>query len=80
MGMIYGAVSEPRRAGKKIAGFSAVTVIENGDVADQLLDRKKHPEVAGRAGEDAPVAADQYQALNRFRDRATSLSSGEGDW
>jgi hypothetical protein len=30
-------------AGKKISGFNLCTVISKGDVADQLLDKVKHP-------------------------------------
>lgn len=33
--------------GAKIAAFAAVTVIRDGDLADQLLDRVKHPEWHG---------------------------------
>ena len=35
-------------AGKKISGFNLCTVISKGDVADQLLDKAKHPQWNGQ--------------------------------
>lgn len=46
--IISGAVLGLAGPGRKIAAVMACTVIRVGDVADNLLDRKRHPEWSGR--------------------------------
>jgi hypothetical protein len=45
--ILAGSILNLAGPGKKIAGLAAVTVIRQGDMADSLLDRKKHPEWKG---------------------------------
>jgi len=45
--LIAGAILGLAGPGKKIAGVMPCTVISPGDLADQILDRKKHPEWRG---------------------------------
>lgn len=45
--VVAGAVLGLAGAGKKIAGFMPCTVIQAGDMADNILDRNKHPEWRG---------------------------------
>lgn len=44
---IAGAILGLAGPGKKIAGLAPVTVIQEGDMADRLLDREKHPQWQG---------------------------------
>ena len=46
--LIAGAVLGLAGPDKKIAGFMPCTVIREGDMADRILDRMKHPEWQGR--------------------------------
>lgn len=47
MSTIMGAILGLAGPGKTISGFAAITVVQKGDVAEQLLDRKIHPEWQG---------------------------------
>ena len=47
LGVLNGAVLGLAGPGKKISAVATVTVIQNGDLADQLLDRAKHPDWQG---------------------------------
>lgn len=46
--IVAGAVLGLAGPGKKIAGLMTVTVIREGDMADRILDREKHPQWQGR--------------------------------
>jgi len=77
--MISGAVLGLAGPGKKICGIMPCTVIRTGDVADNLLDRVKHPEWNGERtrlmyahpadekkwAKYAELQADSYRAGNR---------------
>ena len=52
--LIAGAVLGLAGPGKKIAGFMPCTVIKEGDMADRILDRMKHPEWQGRRTKMVP--------------------------
>ena len=45
--ILAGSILNLAGPGKKIAGLAALTVIRRADMADSLLDRKKHPEWKG---------------------------------
>lgn len=47
LAMLAGAILNLAGPGKRIAGLMPCTVIQPGDVADQILDPKKHPEWHG---------------------------------
>lgn len=46
--ILSGAILGLAGPGKKIAGIMPCTVIQEGDLADRMLDRQKHPEWQGR--------------------------------
>lgn len=45
--ILSGAILGLAGPGRRIAGLAAVTVIQEGDLADQLLDRDRHPQWQG---------------------------------
>ena len=86
MGTINGTILGLGGPGQRIAALCAATVIQRGDVADQLLDRKKSPGWQGFTGrlmvsmptkknlwdEYAEILSDDLR-LERGRDRATKF-------
>jgi hypothetical protein len=56
--VITGAILGLAGPGKKIAGFMPCTIIHKGDLADELLDREKHPAWHGST----------FHLVNRFPD------------
>lgn len=81
LNVINGTVMGLAGPGKQMSGFACVTVIQEGDVADQLLDRDKYPDWAGErfklvyqwpSDEKAVDLWDKYGVL-----RAEGLKTGE---
>lgn len=79
MKLVTGAILGLAGPGKKIAAAMPCTVIETDDLADQLLDRKRHPEWNGKRcrlvyqwppSEEAKKRWDEYADIRR-RDLAT---------
>ncbi len=72
--LISGAVLGLAGPGKKIAGFMPCTVIRRDDLADRILDRKRHPSWQGErmqmvyrwpSSEEAKKLWEQYTTLRR---------------
>jgi hypothetical protein len=69
--ILAGAVLGLAGPGKKIAGIMPCTVIRPGDVADNLLDRQKHPEWHGTRTKLVyafPTAEKLWEAYRQLRD------------
>jgi len=77
--LLSGAVLGLAGPGKKIAGIMPSTVIRPGDVADRLLDRKKHPEWQGERTKMVYSFPTNEKLWARYAERlAESLRSGRG--
>src|SRR5690606_33699187 len=66
--------------GKRIAGLAAVTVIQQGDLADRLLDRDKHPQWQGertRAAYQWPKNDALWREYVEFRKQAQRDHDGD---
>ncbi len=76
---VCGAILGLAGPGKKIAGVMPCTVIAPGDMADQVLDRQKHPEWQGERTKllyKFPDATTLWEEYTRVRDE--SLRAGNG--
>ena len=75
---VCGAILGLAGPGKKIAGVMPCTVIAPGDMADQVLDRQKHPEWRGERTKllykfpDATTLWEEYQRIRADSLRANS--------
>jgi hypothetical protein len=77
--VLAGAILGLAGPGKKIAGIMPCTVIRPGDMADAILDRKKHPEWNGTRTKMVyafPAAEKLWEEYGRIR--AESLRAGHG--
>ena len=63
--------------GKQIAGFAAVTVIYENDVASRLLDRERSPEWRGDTCSLVPVMPKNMDWWYKYRDRRGELARNE---
>ena len=67
--------------GKKISGFMPCTVIERGDMADQVLDRQRHPAWRGERWKLVYAWPDRWDELwagQYAKIRADGLRAGDG--
>lgn len=79
LGVLSGAILGLAGPGKKIAGFAAVTVIAKNDVADQILDRKKHPEWQGERVKLLKSLPSNSKLWEEYAEhRGQSLREGKG--
>ena len=77
--ILSGAVLGLAGPGKKIAGLMAVTVVREGDMADNLLDREKHPRWQGERTKMVykfPENEDLWEEYNKIRE--DGLKDGTG--
>lgn len=76
---LAGAILGLAGPGKKISGLTCCTVIRPGDVADQILDRKKHPEWNGERCKmvySFPANEKLWEEYREIRDEG--LRNGDG--
>lgn len=82
---ISGTVLGLAGPGESISGFATVTVIEPGDVADQLLDRDKYPDWQGERFKlvyewpTHPSAVDHWERYQTARSEGMKLGRGLAD-
>ncbi len=76
---VNGAILGLAGPGKKIAGVMPVTVIAKGDMADQVLDRKSHPEWQGERIKLLRSEPTDTKLWEEYAEhRATGLREGRG--
>lgn len=74
---LAGAVLGLAGPGKKIAGFMPCTVIREGDMADVILDRGKHPEWSGERWKLMYLFPTNMELWDKYREiRAESMRQG----
>lgn len=79
MGTLSGAILGLSGPGEKITCFAAVTVIAKGDLADQQLDQKLHPEWQGRRIKLLKSLPTNIKLWEQYAEvRANSLRQGRG--
>lgn len=77
--VLAGAVLGLGGPGKKISGIMPCTVIRPGDMADNILDRDKHPEWNGERTKMVYSFPDNEKLWQRYAEiRAESLREGRG--
>ncbi|MEZ6100274.1 MAG: terminase gpA endonuclease subunit [Pirellulaceae bacterium] len=77
--VLAGAVLGLAGPGKKISGIMPCTVIRPGDMADNILDRDKHPEWNGERTKMVYAFPDDEKLWQRYAEiRAESLREGRG--
>jgi len=77
--ILAGAVLGLGGPGKKISGIMPCTVIRPGDMADNILDRDKHPEWNGERTKMVYAFPTNEKLWERYAEiRAEGLRSGEG--
>ena len=79
--ILAGAVLGLAGPGKKISGIMPCTVIRPGDMADNILDRDKHPEWNGERTKMVYAFPANEKLWTRYAEiRAESLRIGHGGW
>lgn len=79
-GILAGAILGLAGPGKKISGIMPCTVIHPGDMADKILDRKKHPEWQGERTKllyEFPRRIDLWEKYAEIK-RESLINDGDG--
>ena len=77
--ILAGAVLGLAGPGKKISGIMPCTVIRPGDMADNILDRDKHPEWNGERTKMVYSFPDRTRSSGSVTPRSGPRACGEGD-
>lgn len=77
--ILCGAILGLAGPGRKIAGVMPCTVITPGDMADEILDRQRHPEWQGERTKLVYAWGERTDLWDRYREiRSAGLRSGDG--